>query len=485
MKRIFQYITITIGACIIHSNTFGQVITKENLINDFEQFKKESSKDFKKFVDERDKEFADLLKKQWTAFNLQPSATPELVPKPPKQPSILPKAPEQKNKGTIPVIKIIEIKKPKVEPNIDSPLVVVSDLLPNQTIVPFYSNQLTVFYNNNLLATCKDVNEKGVGKYWEEMGTSNYPPFLLQIKTIGKQLQLNDWGYFELIRNIGTKLLSNENDQSLFIFFMLNHLNFDTKIAKRDNNFILLVPFKSTIYKKTYVTINNRKYYLINNESGGSIQTLSQKFSDANKSLDLSIDTYLKLGGSYSEKSIYFKKYDTTIVVKYNKNLLDFYNQIPMTDLSVFFSSKIDPVTEVSLNLILGPLVENKNELEAVNIILDFVQNSFEYKTDFNQFGYEKFNFPEETIFYNFSDCEDRAILFSHLVKNLLKLDVIGLEYKTHAACAVKFNADVNGDGINFDNKKYIICDPTYIGASAGMSMPQFANENPKIVLTK
>jgi hypothetical protein len=70
------------------------------------------------------------------------------------------------------------------------------------------------------------------------------------------------------------------------------------------------------------------------------------------------------------------------------------------------------------------------------------------------------------------------------LIKTILKLDVIGLEYNTHAACAVKFNTDINGDSITLNEKKYIICDPTYIGASAGMAMPQFLNEKPKIIKT-
>jgi hypothetical protein len=155
-----------------------------------------------------------------------------------------------------------------------------------------------------------------------------------------------------------------------------------------------------------------------------------------------------------------------------------------MSDLSVFFNSKLDPITENSLVKAITPLIENKNELEAVNIILDFVQNAFEYKTDIDQFGYEKFYFPEDIFHYPYSDCEDRSILFSHLIKTILKLDVIGLEYNTHAACAVKFSSEINGDSITFNGAKYIICDPTYIGASAGMSMPQFANEKPEVIKT-
>ena len=110
------------------------------------------------------------------------------------------------------------------------------------------------------------------------------------------------------------------------------------------------------------------------------------------------------------------------------------------------------------------------------------MQNAFPYKTDDEQFGREKYFFPEETLFYPFSDCEDRSILFAYLVSNLLGLDVVGLEFPGHAATAVRFNSDVRGDFIDYRNEKYIICDPTYVNANYGECMPQFKTVIPRIV---
>ena len=43
-----------------------------------------------------------------------------------------------------------------------------------------------------------------------------------------------------------------------------------------------------------------------------------------------------------------------------------------------------------------------------------------------------------------------------------------------HLATAVRFdNPDTTGDYLNVDGKKFLICDPTYIGATLGMGMPQ------------
>jgi hypothetical protein len=58
----------------------------------------------------------------------------------------------------------------------------------------------------------------------------------------------------------------------------------------------------------------------------------------------------------------------------------------------------------------------------------------------------------------------------------LVGLDVVLLDYPSHIATAVLFNEDVMGDYLAVNGRKYIICDPTYIGASIGKSMPDMQN---------
>ena len=463
---------------------YGQTNSKEAMEEDFEKFKNASKKEFQQYKDERDKEFADLLKKSWTIFDLENSKEPPKVPLPPKQPEKLPQAPKQNDDKKIPSIKPVSIIFLTDEPVIKITPDNQNHLLPLNKKISFYNVDITIDYQTEMISHCSEINEKGVSDYWNTLSNTNYRFLLEEINNIGSKLQLNYWGYFDLINKISDELVSDKNDRILFCFFMLSHLNFDVKVAKKNNDFILLLPFETIVYKKSFITIDNTKYYIIGDDSEGSIYTFKQRFSNANKPINLSLSKNIKLGNDYTSKNIYLKKSEKNIEIKYNTNLIHFFNQIPMSDLSVFFNSKLDPITENSLVKAITPLIENKNELEAVNIILDFVQNAFEYKTDIDQFGYEKFYFPEDIFHYPYSDCEDRSILFSHLIKTILKLDVIGLEYNTHAACAVKFSSEINGDSITFNGAKYIICDPTYIGASAGMSMPQFANEKPKVIKT-
>ncbi|MBQ7735935.1 MAG: hypothetical protein IJT61_08435 [Bacteroidales bacterium] len=104
------------------------------------------------------------------------------------------------------------------------------------------------------------------------------------------------------------------------------------------------------------------------------------------------------------------------------------------------------------------------------------MQTAFDYKTDGEQFGYERPLFGDEMFYYPYSDCEDRSILFTILVHDLLRLDIVMLEYPNHLATAVRFPKEVPGFYVMMNGEKYVVCDPTYIGASVGDCMPQFQN---------
>lgn len=90
-----------------------------------------------------------------------------------------------------------------------------------------------------------------------------------------------------------------------------------------------------------------------------------------------------------------------------------------------------------------APVYCGKSKSEAANTLIDFVQTAFEYKTDEEQFGYERPLFADETLYYPYSDCEDRAIFYSILVRDLLGLDVVLLHYPNHLATAVSFGEEI------------------------------------------
>ena len=94
-------------------------------------------------------------------------------------------------------------------------------------------------------------------------------------------------------------------------------------------------------------------------------------------------------------------------------------------------------------------------------MILNFVQTAFVYGYDDQIWGGDRPFFADETLFYPYSDCEDRSILFSYLIRTLTKQDVVLLYYPNHLATAVRFSEDLPGDYVMVEGLKYLVCDPT------------------------
>jgi hypothetical protein len=65
-----------------------------------------------------------------------------------------------------------------------------------------------------------------------------------------------------------------------------------------------------------------------------------------------------------------------------------------------------------------------------------------------------------------------------------LGLKVVLIYYPGHLAAAVHFTQPgVTGDYVMVKGQRYVICDPTYIGAPVGATMPNMDNRQAKIIL--
>ncbi len=59
---------------------------------------------------------------------------------------------------------------------------------------------------------------------------------------------------------------------------------------------------------------------------------------------------------------------------------------------------------------------------------------------------------------------------------------MVGVAYPGHIATAVRFPNDEAGDYVMYKGEKYMIADPTYIGAPFGMTMPGMNNVKAEII---
>lgn len=346
---------------------------------------------------------------------------------------------------------------------------------------------LAFYLNNSLNRKCSlnGLNENAIADAYEALCNSDYKPLLADCAQIRKDLRLNDWGVFTLVRQVADTYCGTANESIVMQQFLLNEMGYKARMARKatGDKMMLFVATDCAIYAHPYISLNGQNYY---NLSGNNEQCqfyMCQKDSPkAKNSVGMQLKEAPLFPGTVVSSTHQAKGSAARVTVDVPKALMDFYKDYPQCDYSVYFNAPVNAAMENRILSSLAPLVQGRNEADAANILINFVQTAFQYQTDGQQFGYEKPFFVEELFYYPYSDCEDRAMLFSYLVRKLLGLDVVLLDYPEHIATAVRFNGNVSGDYLMVNGRKYTVCDPTYIGASIGMTMPRYKTVSAKVL---
>jgi hypothetical protein len=468
------------------------VVTPANSVSEFEQWKQQQQQSFQQYKDERDREFTAFLKEHWRAIELQHGFVRDQQPKPVVMPVAKPQPPIAEPQ---PIKKPAE-EKPVVTITPEPSLPVQPAPIPPaqqkglRTQVDYFGKAITFYYDPAFKRSLPyRLNESAISNFWSELSKAEYEPLLEQINIQAGALQLNDWGFAILTNNLATRIYpESKNKQALFTWFLLTKAGYKGRVAYNERNVYLLLPAEQRMYEVTYFTFDNERYYAVNFDGSrnkpGKVYTYDGHYPGAVKKLDMRINTRAAREGDAKKRDLSFdyrgKRYD--IEANYQPSRIDFLNTYPQLDLELYYASEVGEVAESPLLQQLSKEMEGMSEVDAVNFLLRFVQSSLKYKTDAQQFGEENYLFPEETIYYPYSDCEDRTVLFAWLVKRLLGLDMIGLNYPGHVATAVYLHHEVEGDHIIYNGKKYVVTDPTYINATVGMTMPEYKNVKPGVI---
>jgi hypothetical protein len=165
------------------------------------------------------------------------------------------------------------------------------------------------------------------------------------------------------------------------------------------------------------------------------------------------------------------------VTIRLNKGMMDFFTDMPQViDLDFYLRQPLSPDVERQLIPKIKKVIGKKSETKAANMLLHFMHSAFKYKTDGDNYGYERSYFKEEMFYHTYSDCEDRSILFSYLVKEILGLESVVLEYPGHVSTGVKFKKKVSGDKVTVEGTEYVLCDPSLLKSNIGVSNPKYEN---------
>lgn len=376
-----------------------------------------------------------------------------------------------------------------------------SDMRSSGVEIDFYGEKLFFNFDDKLKIKTSGLSESDVASYFSTISKLSKETSALwsEIMEVSDKFGLNDWGNFLLLQKISEQCFQDINDRVLFCFYMLRNEGLcKVKVARGrvSNNLVLMMALDNSkdVYKYGYFVFAEAdtkvKYYLVYGagREEKSVYTYAENKQDIQLAqVKLDFDKTLSIGSCDRVRELNVRKLDKTISLPFNSSNIAYLNDVPQTSFPVYFVSSLPLETQDVLTSYFGNLKNEYSVVEATGILLNFVQMSFNYKTDDDQFGYEKYFYPEESLAYPYCDCEDRSALFGWLVRTYLGLPVIGLQYPGHLATAVCFGSDVTitGTAFTYGGKKYYVCDPTYLGASIGMAMPEFKSVVPKVIKLK
>ena len=453
-------------------------------MSDFNNYKKQQQRDFKEYRDRVNAEFAAYMRRAWPQFDAQPA---EPVPDRPEPPRPAVKDPNAgPSNDPIPFDNVIPSPDPVRPPQPVVPLPVPERPVQPSFAFEFYGTPCTVSLDAGHHFTLRNIDENEVADAWTRLSSDAYLTIVAECLAWRDRLRLCDWGYMRLVECMATAFFSDSewNEARLLQMYILTQSGYKVRIARTDDRLVLLLPSEDDIYEMPYLTVDGHRYYVADpTVRQQSFHVFDREFpKEQFFSLQITTEPLLAIRPSEPRRFASERYPDVSAIVKTNRNLIDFYDEYPRIGWDLYSRSSLSAWAKEQLYPVLRRCIAGKSKSEAANMLIDFVQTAFEYKTDEEQFGYERPLFADETLYYPYSDCEDRAIFYSILVRDLLGLDVVLLHYPNHLATAVSFGEEIAGDFLMLDDRKYLVCDPTYIGAHIGNAMPQFKQTAAKVI---
>lgn len=487
MKKTIIAVMILLSATPLFAQDYEFFVKKQK--EEMQRFTDSVRHNYDEFRRQANEEYAQFMRERWEEFQAMKGVPVPDIPEPP-QPF------EREKDVPIPELpikhdKIITIPTPYPQP--EEPL-----KLPDNPVIPntpqlrefdfsFYGTSLSVHTDNNIKIKLKDISENSVADAWEQLASETSESLLEDCLALRAKLKLGDWAYYCMLRDFSEDYYGKgANEAVVMRTYLMAQSGFNVRISRKDSHLIVLLPFDGMVYETTYLSFSGECFYDVDSEKGnqgGTYYAYNRSLTNNDHVLSLRMPCPPKLDfKSGGEKTFKSQRYsELSVSMPINKNLMAFYQDYPKCLWPNYSWAGLSDEVKAKLYPALRRGITGKSQIEAANRLINFVQTAFEYKTDDQQFGCERSLFADETFYYPYSDCEDRSILFSILVRDLLGLDVVLIQYPDHLATAVRYTESVSGSYIILDGQNYFISDPTYIGANVGECMPRYTQARPAV----
>ncbi len=482
MRRILVILLCVAATSVSAQEDFEAI--KARMQSNFNNIKTQAHNDFDAFRRKANEDYARFLEQAWRQMD---AMSPIPAPRQPKPTSIPP------HTATTPSSTPLDmegIDPAAIAQEIDDvpEIQIPAEMETMGEEVEFYSSKVVMKVAKKVSSiVLGNTTEKVVASAWRQLAAGGYDPLLKDCLSQRSKMQLCDWAYIQLCGAAAKTTMDNRPNESVLLqAFLLTQSGYRVRLAEGNGRLVLLVPFDHTVYNYAFLNIDGQKYYVLDAGRKGTYRVCQASFPrERTASIAIARQPQLAMRATAARTYGGDGRYpEMKVTLGSNRNLIDFYSAYPVSDAwSSYARASLSESTKTQLYPALRALIAGKSKQKATDMLLDFVQHAFDYKTDQDQFGYERPLFGDESFYYPYNDCEDRSILFAILVRELVGLDVVLLHYPGHLATAVGLGESAKGDYVTVNGRRFTVCDPTYIGATIGESMPQFKNGKVKIIM--
>ena len=393
------------------------------------------------------------------------------------------------------VINIVDQPQPQPSVNIE-PLEDEIDMVS----IALYGTLVSIPFPQDADLQLPSIDEYGISNLWGQIADTTAVPTKFDI-TITSCLQhrtnmkLCDWAYIRMIQSVAKKRYGNTNEATIFTAYIMAESGYKVRLAYQEDVVFIMFASHHELYKLLRIMIEDEFYYILDYRVAGEF-FISNVGYEGEQRFSLLIADEQKVDYELSDTIAATSFKGSTLTRQVNMNLIHFYEDYPSGKLYngdenskwlIGAKTPLDSIAKSTFYPQVRELVNGLTTWQAVGKILEWMQSGLKYGYDDEIWGRDRMFFPSETLYYPYADCEDKAILFSAVVRDVLNLDVLLLYWDEpvgHLATAINFPiVEGNAEYVMYNDKKYVICDPTCHYAPVGRRGPSYRGYTPKIMV--
>jgi hypothetical protein len=345
------------------------------------------------------------------------------------------------------------------------------------TTVNFYGH--TIFFENASVANLQipsRLQQANVSQLSARMQHIANAKLLNDFATTQQTYDLDNMGMVLLVQAWSKQMHSNSSVQNLAQYTVLKKLNIKVLLTFTSEQLSCFGVLKNQPASSVYIYYGGIRYTNLdfkNKSLMGNRFIFTDADNDSYKVIDV-LAKKPKLNAHITQRALLwvYNKKTYQLTAKSNASLMAYLNDLPEYELGERYV--VQEGSKAFKESVIDGLREYSNEFTSLedkaNFLLSFVQHAFQYQTDQDQYGQEKYNYPEETVVSAFSDCEDRTLLLAYLYKDILHVESIILYFKDakHVCLAANIPRYRNGYSLQYQGLSYQVCEPTGYGFKVG-----------------